>query len=102
LSDHRDQEQTEIALACKKRVVGSGGSLQAQPRAPQHSDPTHSSESTGPEMNLARTIGVGAGFLGILAYEHVIPVRLAVLTFWLFASCLVYLVFIWPDPRGKK
>jgi hypothetical protein len=53
-------------------------------------------------MNLARTIGVGAGFLGILAYGHVIPVRLAVLTFWLFASCLVYFVFIWPDLRRKK
>jgi hypothetical protein len=34
-------------------------------------------------MNLARTIGVGAGFLGILAYGHLIPVRLAVLIFWL-------------------
>jgi hypothetical protein len=52
-------------------------------------------------MNLARTVGVGAGFLGILAYRHVIPMRLAVLTFWLFASCLVYLAFIWPD-RGRK
>jgi hypothetical protein len=91
-----------IALACKKSAVGSGASLQAQRRAPQHSDPTLSSESTGPEMNLARTIGVGAGFLGFLAYGHVIPVRLAVLTFWLFASCLVYLVFIWPDLRRKK
>jgi hypothetical protein len=53
-------------------------------------------------MNLARAIGGGAGFLGILAYGHVIPVRLAVVTFLLFASCLVYLVFVWPDLRRKK
>jgi hypothetical protein len=53
-------------------------------------------------MNLARTIGVGAGFLGILAYGHVIPVRLAVLTFWLFAFCLVYLVFILAGSATKE
>jgi hypothetical protein len=53
-------------------------------------------------MNLARTIGVAAGFLAILAYGHVISVRLAVLIFLLFAACLLYLVFIWPNWRRGK
>jgi hypothetical protein len=54
------------------------------------------------EMNLARIIGVVAGFLAVLTYGHVISVRLAVLIFLLFAACLVYLVFIWPNLRRGK
>jgi hypothetical protein len=54
------------------------------------------------EMNLARTVGVVAGFLAVLAYGHVISVRLAVLIFLLFAACLVYLVFIWQNWRQGK
>ena len=51
------------------------------------------------EMNLARTMGVVVGFLAVLTYGHVISTRLAVL---LFAACLVYLVFIWPNLRRGK
>jgi hypothetical protein len=54
------------------------------------------------EMNLARTMGVVVGFLAVLAYGHVISVRLAVLIFLLFAGSLVYLVFTWPNLRGGK
>ena len=49
-------------------------------------------------MNLARTMGVVVGFLAILAYGHVISVRLAVLIFLLFAACL----FIWPNFASKE
>jgi hypothetical protein len=54
------------------------------------------------EMNWARTMGVAAGFLAILAYGHVISVRLAALIFFLFAACVVYLAFIWPNLRRGK
>jgi len=53
-------------------------------------------------MNLARIMGVVAGFLAVLAYGHVISVRLAVLIFLVFAASLVYLVFIWPNLRPRK
>jgi hypothetical protein len=52
-------------------------------------------------MNLARTIGFAAGFLAVLAYRHVISVRLAVLILFLFAA-VVYLAFIWPNLRPRK
>ena len=53
-------------------------------------------------MNLARTTGVVVGFLAVLSYGHVISVRLALLIFFLFAACLVYLVLIWPNLRRGK
>jgi len=51
-------------------------------------------------MKLARIMGVVAVFLVIFVYGQVLSVRLAVLTFLLVASCLVFLVFIWPNLRG--
>ena len=53
-------------------------------------------------MTWTRIMGVAAGFLAILAYGYVISVRVAVLIFLLFASCLVFLVFIWPNLRRGK
>jgi hypothetical protein len=50
-------------------------------------------------MIWASTMGVAAGILAILAYGHVISGQVAVLIFLLFAACLVYLVFIWPEHR---
>ena len=47
-------------------------------------------------------MGVAAGFLAVLAYGHVLSVRVAVLIFLLFALCLVFLVFIWPNLRQGK
>jgi Flp pilus assembly protein TadB len=54
------------------------------------------------EMNLARIMGVVVGFLVVLTLAHMVSVRLAVLLFLLFAACLVYLVFIWPNLRQRK
>jgi len=51
------------------------------------------------EMKLARIMGVVAVFLAIFVYGHVISVRVALLIFLLFASCLVWLVFMWPNLR---
>jgi UDP-N-acetylmuramyl pentapeptide phosphotransferase/UDP-N-acetylglucosamine-1-phosphate transferase len=53
-------------------------------------------------MKLARIMGVVGVFLAIFVYGHVLSVRLAVLIFLLAASCLVFLVFIWPNWRRGK
>ena len=53
-------------------------------------------------MKLASIIGVVAFFLGIFVYGQVISVRVAALIFLLFASGIVWLVFIWPNLRSKK
>ena len=53
-------------------------------------------------MKLAPIMGVVAVALAILAYGHVISVRLAVLIFLLLAACIVYFVFIWPNVRRAK
>jgi hypothetical protein len=53
-------------------------------------------------MTWTRITGVVAGFLAILVYVQLLSVRVAVLIFLLFASCLVFLVFIWPNLRPKK
>ena len=42
------------------------------------------------EMTWTRIMGVAAGFLAVLAYGHVLSVRVAVMIFLLFASCLVF------------
>ena len=47
-------------------------------------------------------MGGAAGFLAVLAYGHVLSVRVAVLIFFLFAGCVVYLAFIWPNLRRRK
>src|SRR6266446_3109444 len=47
-----------------------------------------------PEMTWTRIMGVAAGLLAVLAYGHVLSVRVAVMIFLAFASCLVFLVFI--------
>jgi hypothetical protein len=52
--------------------------------------------------NLARLIGVVAGFLAVLAYGNILSLRLAVPIFLVFASCLVFLAFIWPNLRRGK
>jgi hypothetical protein len=53
-------------------------------------------------MTWTRIMGVAAGFLAVLAYGHVLSVRVAVMIFLVFASCLVFLVFIWPNLRRGK
>jgi hypothetical protein len=53
-------------------------------------------------MKLARVMGVVAVFLAIFVYGRVLSVRLAVLIFLVFASCLVFLVFIWPNLRPRE
>ena len=53
-------------------------------------------------MNLARFTGVVAGLLVVLAYGNILSLRLAVLIFLVFASCLVFLAFIWPNLRRGK
>jgi len=55
-----------------------------------------------PEMTWTRIMGVAAGLLAVLAYGHVLSVRVAVMIFLVFASCLVFLVFIWPNLRRGK
>jgi len=54
------------------------------------------------EMKLASIMGAVAVFLAIFVYGHVLSVRPAVLIFLVFASCLVFLVFIWPNLRRGK
>jgi len=53
-------------------------------------------------MTWTRITGFVAGFLAILAYMQFFSMRIAVLIFLLFASCLVFLVYIWPNLRPKK
>jgi hypothetical protein len=54
------------------------------------------------QMKLARIMGVVAFVLAILAYGHVISLRLAVLIFLLLAAWIAYFVFIWPNVRRGK
>ena len=53
-------------------------------------------------MKLASIIGVVAVCLGIFVYGRVLSIRVAALIFLLFASCIVWLVFIWPNLRPRK
>jgi hypothetical protein len=53
-------------------------------------------------MKLARIMGAVAVFLGIFVYGQVLSARLAALIFLLFASFLVWVVFIWPNLRRPK
>jgi hypothetical protein len=54
------------------------------------------------EMKLASIMGMVAIFLAIFVYGQVLSVRGAALIFLLFASFLVWLVFIWPNLRRPK
>jgi len=54
------------------------------------------------EMKLIGVMGIVAVFLAIFVYGQVLSVRIAVLIFLLFASFLVWLVFIWPNLRRPK
>ena len=53
-------------------------------------------------MKLASIMCVVAACLAIFVYGQVISVRVAALIFLLFASCMVWLVFIWPNLRPRK
>ena len=53
-------------------------------------------------MKLASIMGMVAVFLAIFVYGQVLSVRGAVLIFLLFAACLVWLVFIWPNLHPRK
>jgi hypothetical protein len=54
------------------------------------------------EMKLASIMGVVAVFLAIFVYGQFLSVRVAALIFLLFAVCLFYLVFIWPNLRPRR
>ena len=53
-------------------------------------------------MKLARIMCVVAACLAIFVYARVISVRVAPLIFLLFASFLVWLIYIWPNLRRPK
>jgi len=54
------------------------------------------------EMKLACIMGVVAVFLATFVYGHVLSVRLAVLIFLLFASCLFFLGLHLAELRRRK
>jgi len=53
-------------------------------------------------MKLIGIMGVVAVFLAIFVYGQVISMRVAAMIFLLFASCLVWFVFIGPNLRRGK